>query len=192
PRVEREEKPKPIDRTPIIVAIIGLVGTITVTLITVFANRPPQTPSSLSDENESGIISDIPEASLASSADSSCLEKYFSSVPFEYQVDIQTGISTRISSSTEGTYGVRLFENGGLLGGLQFTGVSGTNSFNVISVIDTYCKPVDKFGNLERTNANNVIGNWENLGITFATQNYRLRMGWYGENQIELIFAADP
>ncbi|MEN9564521.1 MAG: hypothetical protein RIR73_2765, partial [Chloroflexota bacterium] len=24
PRVEREEKPKPIDRTPIIVAIIGL------------------------------------------------------------------------------------------------------------------------------------------------------------------------
>jgi hypothetical protein len=188
---EQEEKPKPIDRTPIIVAIIGLVGTITVTLITVFANRPAETRSSPGGVDESGVIPAVLESSSASSADGSCLDDYFAAVPAEHRLDLQAGISTRIPDSTDGLYGIRFFENGSFLGGMQFMGTSDASSFSVISVIDAGCAPVDEFGNLERPSANGVIGNWENLGLTLSAQNYRLRMGWYSGDQIELIFQED-
>lgn len=194
------EKPKPIDRTQVIVAIIGLIGTVAVALIAVMANKTTETPptqngnqsSTSAPATDQKTATPEPAATEPSTQNGGmCLEEYFSNVPAENRVDLYTGISSRISSNKDAVYGVRLFEGNTILGEIQFTGATNSKSFQVVSLIDANCRQIFNYGNLDRPSAKGAIGNWENLGLPFATGNYRIRMGWYSGNEIELIFAAN-
>lgn len=185
---EPDEKPKPIDRTQIIVAMIGLIGTLAVALITVFANRPVENPAATTSTIEEVGVTESP---TIVQNNETCFDDYFASIPADNRLDLSAGISTRLPDSEDGKYGIRLFDNGVLLGGLQFVGASDTQSFDVISVVDANCTPVSDFGNIERSNAGGAIANWENLGLSITGVEYRLRMGWYGNSQIELVFQED-
>lgn len=189
---EQEEKPKPLDRTQIIVAIIGLIGTIIVASVTFLANRSTDSaPPGGTVTRENGVVTSAVDAPASSPNDGACFGGYFASVPSQNQADLQAGVAKRISGN-DGIYGVRLFDSAELLGGMIFVGTASTESFSATSVVDETCSPVTDFWNLNRPNANGAIGNWEYLGMWFSEGNYRMRMGWYGSSEIELLFAANP
>lgn len=172
-----------VDRTQIYVALIGVIGTITVALITVFANRPA-TPTA---STETAVSSTQP----ASQNGGLCLEDYLADVEASNRIVLQMGVSQRIESKKDAVYGAQLLDGSTVLGEFKFTGESNSKSFKVISVINANCSPVFDFGNLDRPTANDALSDWENLGITFDAQKYRVRMGWYSGNQIELIFTEN-
>jgi hypothetical protein len=197
---KKKSEEKPVDRTQIYVAIIGVFGTIAVALITVLANRPsasaptPTTNVTSIATNASGqgtAQGGPTNTPFVSPNGGLCLEDYFSAVTAENRQDLQAGISTRFTAKKDGVFGIRLFENGKVIGELQFTGEANTKSFKVVSVIDASCSPVFDFGNLDRPTAKGAIANWENLGLPFSSGMYRLRMGWYTGSQIELMFSSN-
>ncbi len=172
-----------VDRTQIYVALIGLIGTIVVALIAAYANKPASnTP--------------VPATATAATAVTPqngglCLEDYFSSINADNRLDLDLGVSTRISVKKDDVFGLRLFDGKRLLAELQFTATSNTKSFKVVSVIDGNCTQVFDYGNLDRPDAKGAIENWENLGLSLPDGKYRIRMGWYSGNQIELLFASN-
>ena len=171
-----------IDKTQLWVAIIGVIGTIAVTLITTYAGK---------NGNKTPAPTEIPAASStdtpsAPQSGGLCLEDYFSNVSAENRHDLQVGETANLSAKKDAVYGVRLFEGTGLLGEILFTGTSNTKSFNIVSIIDATCSQVFGFENLDSPGSNNAIGNSENLGATFFGADYRLRMEWTSGNQIEL------
>lgn len=189
---------KPVDRTQIYVAIIGVVGTIVVALITVLANKPGDTPASqipatataLSSSATDSLQTDTPPSPQVQNG-GLCLEDYLKNISAGNRVDLEPGISKRIATNKEGLYGVRLFDGGKLLGEMQFTGSTNSKSFQVISMIDANCSQIFGYANLDRPAAKGAISDWENLGIPLVAGNYRLRMGWYSGNQISLVFSSN-
>lgn len=191
----QEEKPKPIDRTQVIVAIIGLIGTITVALIALLANKSAEPAPNTHAETFTVLPNtaevNMPVTSTSEVVGGLCLEEYFSNIAAQNRLDLDAGVSTRISTSRDGSYGIRFFDNGKLLGEMKFTGATNTKSFHVVSLIDVNCQQIFSYGNLDRPTAKGTIGDWENLGLSFTAGNYRLRMGWYGGNQISLNFSSN-
>ena len=177
-----QKNPGGIDKTQVWVAVIGVIGTIVVTIITLYANQPgtgtptPDTPTNtpITVVQQNGGL---------------CLEEYFSNVTAENRQDVNVGSSITLSSKKDAVYGVRLFDNGKLLGEMQFTGTSNSKSFNIVSVIDANCSQVFDYRNIDRPDANNTLENLENLGLNFTEGSYRVRMGWPSGNQIELLFS---
>jgi hypothetical protein len=180
---------KPLDRTQIYVALIGVIGTIIVTLITVLANRPAAAPAEPTAEPETAEASPASQGNSQSSG--TCLEDYFGDVPLENRFDLTSGVSTRVSAKQDGVFGIRLFDDGNLLGEIILTGANNTKSFQVVSVIDAGCEQIFEYENLDRPDAKGSLADWENLGMTFAASDYRLRVGWYSGNQVELNFSQN-
>ncbi len=177
-----------VDRTQIYVALIGVIGTIVVTLITVLANRPAATtPTATPETNETSATPTEP----ASQNSGLCLENYFADVDAANRVALQLGVSQRITFKKDAVYGAQLLDGSRMLGEMKFTGDGNSKSFKIISVVDARCAPIFDFGNLDRPIANNTVADWENLGITLDAQEYRMRMGWYSGNQIEVIFTEN-
>jgi hypothetical protein len=193
--VKKKTSAKPVDRTQIYVAIIGVVGTIIVALITVLSNKPVERPTPQTVEATSAVTdTTTPAQNISTPIPQSgglCLEDYLKNISAGSRIDLDAGISTVITTSKEGLYGIRLFDGGKLLGEMQFTGSTNSKSFQVVSMIDANCLQIFEYGNLDRPTAKGAIGNWENLGIPFDGGNYRLRMGWYSGNQISLIFSSN-
>jgi len=183
-----KKKSRGIDKTQIWVAVIGVIGTIAVTLITTFASQSdaetpvPTEPQSVSTSTAAPTT--LPGGNL-------CLEDYFSSVSASNRYDLQVGETAILSAKKDAVYGVRLFEGVNLLGEIIFTGASNTKSFSIVSIIDSNCSQVFGYGNLDQPGANNSIGDSENLGVAFFGTNYRLRMEWSSGNQVELKFSKN-
>lgn len=193
--VKKKASAKPVDRTQIFVAIIGVVGTIIVALITVLSNRSAERPTPLTIEATYAVIDTTnPTQNSATPIIQSgglCLEDYLKNISAGNRIDLDAGISTVLTANKEGLYGLRLFDGGKLLGEMQFTGSTNSKSFQVISMIDANCSQIFEYGNLDRPTVKGAIDDWENLGIPFDAGNYRLRMGWYSGNQISLIFSRN-
>ena len=177
-----------IDKTQVWVAVIGVIGTIAVTLITTFANQSGvETPAPTESQSVSGSTA----TPTTLSGGNLCLEEYFSNVSAGNRYDLQVGETAVVSAKKDAVYGVRLFEGVNLLGEILFTGTSNTKSFNIVSIIDSNCSQVFGYVNLDQPSANNIIGDSENLGAAFFGTNYRLRMEWSSGNQIELKFSRN-
>ena len=203
--IDAEEKPKPIDRTQVIVAIIGLVGTLAVAVIALLGSQAQDKPAqniesttlqSAEAPSANASTSSPPQAQTTAPVNSNseeCVGEYFANVVPENQNSMEVGIKLYISTDSQsgdtlGPYGVQLTENGAFIGAIQFLGFTNSDSFKVTSVVDSNCAQITDFGNIDIPSRESAIDNWGNLGIHLASGDYRLRMGWYGSNQIELIF----
>ena len=169
---------KPVDRTQIYVALIGVIGTVVVALITVYANK---SAGSVPTPTTTAGISITASADASTNSTSTpqnrgvCLEDYFAKVTADNRLDLEAGISTRISAKKDAVYGVRFLDGGKLLGELQFTAAANTKSFKVVSVMDGGCSQVFDYGNLDRPDAKSALNNWENLGLSLPDGKYRMR-----------------
>jgi hypothetical protein len=204
---EKEEKPKPIDRTQIYVALIGLVGTLIVALIAFWSSKAPEKSpnnseatlpltASVSKTNSpsTGISkTQIVAPSNNTQTNGNCMDKYLTNVPLENQQNMEVGANIRLSVKNQsddsiGPYAIQLTENGNLIGALQFLGFKNTSSFKILSVIDANCIQTNEFGNIDIPSKQAAIDNWENLGFHISSGHYRLRMGLKSGIEIELFF----
>lgn len=195
-----EEKSKPLDRTQIYVAIIGLTGTIAVALIALLGNKPPeiQAENTAPATSPAIIRQDLGTSTTGTSQVSNlqssggCVGEYFANVAPENQISMEIGANVRIpandrSENTLGPFGIQLTENGVFIGALQFLGFVNSASFKVTSVVDANCTQTSDFGNLDIPSKQASIDNWGNLGLQFPGGSYRIRMGFFGV-EIELLF----
>lgn len=201
------EKPKPVDRTQIYVALIGLVGTLAVALIAFWSNKVSEKSPDNSETNTSPTVvisetdslsTEILETQIVAPANNTqangnCTDEYLANVPFENRQEMEIGGNIRIqikdqSDNSIGPYAIQLTENGILIGALQFLGFKNTSSFKILSVVDADCAQMNEFGNIDIPSKQASIDNWENLGFRLSSGHYRMRMGLKSGLEIELLF----
>lgn len=206
---KEEEKPKPIDRTQIIIALIGLIGTVSVAVLALLNNKTPEKPVE-TVEFSTTQVAGAPAAntplistsqvqntvpSISQPMDG-CVKEYFTNIAPENQNFLEVGADITIlinsqNENTVGPFGIQFTENGAFIGALQFLGFKNTSSFKITSVVDADCTQITDFGNIDNPPKQTAINNWDSLGFHLTTGNYRLRMGLPGGNQIELNFTSN-
>ncbi len=201
------ESAKPIDRTQITVALIGLVGTIAVAVIALLGNKTPEKPAenieTTSSQNaDAPTINDpftiTPQAQIEANPDSieGCVGEYFANVAPENQNSMEVGLKIYMpiksqSGNTFGPFGVQLTENGRFIGAIQFLVFTDSASFKITSVVDSNCTQIADYGNYDVPLKQAAIDNWGNLGFQLTSGKYRLRMGLISSKEIELLFTSN-
>ncbi len=204
PKAMKKSSSKKVDTT-IIVALIALIGTVVTALFNSpvilewIRNKPTSTALSAQAELPSNSSKPIPPASvsLLSKGDTSCLQQYFADIDPTRQMSIEVGVtaqnyyfSSQNSSNQNfvGPFGIRLTQNGKMIGALSFLFFTDSHLFKITSVVDSSCQAVTEYSNVTRGGDKNAIQNSDTLKIQLAEGSFSLIFQFSGTDYFSFNF----
>jgi hypothetical protein len=192
----KDRSPKKLDTT-IIVALIALVGTLVTALfsspvIVAWIQRTPPTPpaqtnpTSSSSVDSSGTVNTslTPLASIVTSGDEECLTQYFADIDSAKLKSIEIGATQRVPLSSDelaskeflGPFGIKLTQNGKMIGALTFLYFPQSQLFKLTSIVDSNCQPISEseYSNTSNSGDPNAIRNYYHLLFQLADAGFDL------------------
>lgn len=191
------------NRTAIVVALIGLLGTLGAALIGVLGQRAAQPSASLTPPNGQTVPdSTLPATStgLTAGADrADCLTQWMADVEPAFrtamfvgdsQQDIYFPTQALTTENVLGPFGLTLLAQGQVVAGVKFIFAPADQVFEVTSAVDGACQAVTQLTNLTRPNSGQVIQNWDALGLGLPGRMISLRIGLNGPDHFRLSARA--
>ena len=177
-------------------ALIALVGTLATALfsspvIIAWIQRTPVPPIQTSPPSSSSVDSSVtvetsltPLVSVVTSGDEKCLTQYFADIDSARLKSIEVGAvqSVRLSSdelaSKEllGPFGIKLTQNGKMIGAFTFLFFPQSGLFKLTSIVDSNCQtvPESEYSNTSNSGDPNAIRNFSHLLFQLADARFDL------------------
>jgi hypothetical protein len=195
--------------TTIIVALIALVGTLATAifaspaLLALIQRTPaPSTqtgPPSSSSVDSSGTeeTSLTPLVSVVTSGDEKCLTQYFADIDSAKLESIEVGahlqdvyLSSDELASKEfvGPFGIKLTQNGKMIGAFTFLFFPKSELFKLASFVDANCQPISEYSNTSNSGDPNAIGNSGNLLFQLAEARFDIDFQFSGTDFFRFTF----
>jgi hypothetical protein len=191
--------------TSVVVALIALLGTLVTALfgspVLIELIKNKSTPSALSTQVQSipQSSSSIPASPVSSlsGGNGDCLQQYFADIDPTRQISIEVGENARdydfssqdISNQNFiGPLGIRLTQNGNMIGALSFLLFLDSRLFKITSVVDSSCQAVTEYANATRGGDKNAIPNSDTLTIQLAEGLFSLIFQYSGTEMIRFNF----
>ncbi len=181
-------------RVAIIVAIIGLVGTLGAALITVSGERGDRlAPASAATSPVTPVLSQ------AAADDTRCLEQFFADIDPAGRVALAVGVSQQdiyfppeaLTQPTPiGPIGLSLTMGLQTVGGLKFIFAPASQTFEILDIVDADCHKVDDAMNLTRSGSGRLLQNWDALGFDLLSGSVTIRFGLNGPDHFRLSSRA--
>lgn len=204
PRDLKKSSSKKID-TAIIVALIALIGTIVTAMFNSpvilqwIRNKPTSTPLSAQAmlPSNSSIATPAASAPSLSVGDADCLQQYFADIDTSRQISIEVGVTAQdfylpsqngSNQNFVGPFGIKLTQNGKMIGAISFLLFTDSNLFKIISVINSQCQSVAEYSNATRGGDRDAIQNYDTLKIQLSEGSFSLSFGFSGTDYIRFNF----
>jgi len=203
PKTDKKASTKKLD-TAILVALIALTGTLTTALMNSsvivewLKHRPQETEpasvSSISPAASTPVSSN--SGSTSSGSDATCLMDYFSDVDASKLINIEVGVRAQDhefpSADLElqgpvGPFGVKLTQNGQMIGAIHFLFFGDSELFKLTSVVDANCQPIVEYSNAHGGDNSSIENSgWLNLRLDDAL--FTLNFQRWGLNKFRFNF----
>jgi hypothetical protein len=192
---------KKVDTT-VIVALIALLGTVATAIFNSpvilewIRNKPV---SSAQTELPNNSPKSMPATSVLplSEGDPGCLQQYFADIDRARQISIEVGVTAQdfYLSSQDGSnqtfigpFGIRLTQNGKMIGALSFLFFTDSQLFKIISVINSNCQSVADYSNVTRSGDQNAIQNHDAIKVQLTEGLFSLSFGFSGTDYFRFNF----
>ena len=194
PKDVKMKKPLPkkkVDVT-IVVALIGLIGTLATVLfnspviLELLQNNPTPTaqtiqlPLSVNSSNPTPL----PSVPSLTEGNGDCLTQYFAGIDTSRQISIEVGVTDQGYSILSedlskkdfiGPIGIRLTQNAKMIAALSFVFFNDSHLFKITSIVDSNCQTVKKYSNVDRGGDHNAIQDSDTLKVELTQGSYSLR-----------------
>lgn len=204
PKVVKKPSSRKVDAS-ILVALIALIGTVVTALFNSpvilewIRNKPTSTALYAQAPLPSNSSTAPPAASGSplSGGEADCLQQYFANIDPTRQIGIEVGVtaqdfyfSSQNSSNQNsiGPFGIRLTQNGTMIGALSFLFFTDSRLFKITSVVDSSCQPVNEYSNATRGGDPNAIQNTDALKIQFTEGSFSLHFQFRGTDFFRFNF----
>lgn len=212
PKQSKNSSPKKLDTT-IIVALIALVGTLATALfsspvIIAWIQRTPAPPaqtnptaSSSVDSNGAVNTSLTPLVSVVTSGDENCLTQYFANIDSAKRKPIEVGSgwqpinlsSEDLSKELVGPFGIKLTQNGKMIGAFTFLLFPENDLVKLTSIVDSNCQPIPSSEYSSSSNSGDPNAFVGSADLLFQLAEARFDMKFnHGSDYIALTFAQSP
>jgi hypothetical protein len=211
PKQSSKETKGPSSRkldTTIIVALIALVGTLVTALfsspvIIAWIQRTPAPPAQTNPTSASSVDSNVevntsltPLASVVTSGDEKCLTQYFADIDSAKLKPIEVGaVYQSISLSSEdlskefvGPFGIKLTQNGKMIGAFTFLLFRENNLVKLTSLVDSNCQPISEYSSTSSSGDPNAIVGSADLLFQLAEARFDMKFQ-HGADYVALTFA---
>ncbi|MCX6059807.1 MAG: hypothetical protein NTW69_16855 [Chloroflexi bacterium] len=194
--------------TTIIVALIALVGTLATALfsspvIIAWIQRTPAPPAQTNPPSSSSVDSSgtvetslTPLSSVVTSSDESCLKQYFADIDSAKLGSIEVGADKYVYLSSDefaskeflGPFGIKLTQNGKMIGAFTIIFFPDTKLFKLTSIVDSNCQPILGYSNTSNSGDPNAIRNFSHLLFQLAEARFDMEFQFNTNDRFELIF----
>ena len=195
---------KKIDTT-IIVALIALAGTIATAffnspvILEWLQNKPAPVASSAQVQQPSNSSNPLPVASVpsASGGNGDCLIQYFANIEPARQMSIEVGTTNQdynilsqdlANKDFHGPIGIKLTQNGKMIGALSFLFFSDNHLFKITAVVDANCQAVTDYSNWTRGGDRNSLQDSDTLKITLTAGSFSLKFIFWQPDVLRFDF----
>jgi len=206
-KATKDGSPKKLD-TPIVVALIALVGTLVTALfsspvIIALIQRTPAPPSQTNPTSSSSVDSNravntslTPLASVVTSGDEKCLTQYFADIDSAKLESVEVGAQQYVFLSSDefaskeflGPFGIKLTQNGKMIGAFTILFFPESKLFKLTSIVDSNCQPISGYSNTSHSGDPNSIRNFDHLLFQLAEARFDMNFQFNTNDRFELIF----
>jgi hypothetical protein len=191
--------------TPIIVAVIALIGTLATALFNSpvilewIRNKPAATTASSQVQPPPNSSNPLPAATLPqqSGGDAGCLTQHFADIDPTRQMSIEVGADGQdyailsedlAKKDSIGPIGIKLTQNAQMIAALSFVFFNDSHLFKITSVVDSNCQAVTQYSNVDRGGDHNALQDSDTLRIDLAQGSFSLRFIFWGPADFRFNF----
>lgn len=188
-------------RTAIIVALIGLVGTLGAAIIGGLVSRSPAAPeAAITQPTTTSTLTATPIATFLTGADqAACLTQFMADIEPAQRVTMVMGDTQHdvyfpsqalTTAAFIGPIGLTLLAHSQAVAGVQFIFIPASQAFEITAAVDGKCQPITELSNLTRPGSNQVLQNWDALGLGLSDGQISIRFGQNGPDHFRLSARA--